>query len=114
MIRIGMKALSSAEISLGERTTLLREMAGAIAVAVVLVAGLFVALPMLVSEYLTSHFGLSHITKTSPRAYWGPDFYRLRRDDRTLEGHKQVFAYHGAEHKAINAYENGSNSLPRT
>ena len=25
---------------------------------------------------------------------------------------KQVFAYHGAEHKAINAYENGSELTP--
>jgi uncharacterized protein YqhQ len=50
MIRIGMKALSlSAEISLGEEDNITPlEMAGAIAVAVVLVAGLFVALPMLV------------------------------------------------------------------
>ncbi len=60
MMRIGMRALSiSAEISLGEEDKITPlEMAGAIAVAIFAVAGMFVALPMLVSEYLTSFWDL--------------------------------------------------------
>lgn len=115
MIRIGMKALSlSAEISLGEEDNITPlEMAGAIAVAVVLVAGLFVALPMLVSEYLTSHFGLSHITKNIAEGILrGLIFIGYVAMIGLWKDIKQVFAYHGAEHKAINAYENGSELTP--
>ena len=70
MMRIGMRALSkSAEISLGEEEKISPlEMVGAIAVAIFAVAGLFVALPMLVSEYLTSLLGLSHIAKNFTEA----------------------------------------------
>lgn len=115
MMRIGMRALSiSAEISLGEEDKISPlEMAGAIAVAVFAVAGLFVALPMLVSEYLTSLLGLTHLSKNVMEGVLrGVIFVGYVAMIGLWKDIRQVFAYHGAEHKTINAYENDAELTP--
>lgn len=115
MMRIGMRALSiSAEISLGEEDKISPlEMAGAIAVAIFAVAGLFVALPMLVSEYLTSFLGLTHLSKNVMEGLLrGIIFVGYVAIIGLWKDIRQVFAYHGAEHKTINAYENEAELTP--
>ena len=115
MMKIGMKALSlSAEISLGEEDNITPlEMAGAVAVAIFAVAGLFVALPMLVSEYLTSLLGLTHIAKNIFEGIFrGVIFVGYVAMIGLWKDIQQVFAYHGAEHKTINAYENEAELTP--
>ncbi|MDD4160593.1 MAG: DUF1385 domain-containing protein [Synergistaceae bacterium] len=117
MMRIGMRALSiSAEISLGEEDKISPlEMAGAIAVAVFAVAGLFVALPMLVSEYLTSHLGLSPLSKNIIEGIIrGIIFVGYVAVIGLWKDIQRVFAYHGAEHKTINAYENDAELTPES
>lgn len=117
MMRIGMRALSvSAEISLGEEENISPlEMAGAIAVAILAVAGLFVALPMLVSEYLTSLLGLTNITKNIAEGVLrGIIFIGYVAVIGMWKDIQQVFAYHGAEHKTINAYESGAELTPES
>ena len=117
MMRIGMKALSiSAEISLGEEDKISPlEMVGAVAVAIFAVAGLFVALPMLVSEYLTSLLGLSHIAKNFTEGVLrGIIFVGYIALIGLWKDIQQVFAYHGAEHKTINAYENDAELTPES
>lgn len=117
MMRIGMKALSlSAEISLGEEDKITPlEMAGSIAVAIFAVAGLFVALPMFISEYLTSVFGLSHLLKnTAEGIARGVIFVGYIAVIGLWKDIREVFAYHGAEHKTINAYENDAELTPES
>lgn len=117
MMRIGMRALSiSAEISLGEEDKITPlEMAGAIAVAIFAVAGLFVALPMLVSEYLTSLFALTHAAKNIAEGILrGVIFVGYVAIIGLWKDIQQVFAYHGAEHKTINAYENEAELTPES
>jgi len=110
MMTVGFKALSlSAEVALGEEEQVSWwEMALTVGIALLLVAGLFVAFPVWLTDRLYGrNWG----------ATWG---------GRTLEGliraavfvsyigfiglwkdMKRVFEYHGAEHKTINAYEAG-------
>lgn len=117
MMRIGMRALSlSAEISLGEEEKITPlEMAGSIAVAIFAVVGLFVALPMFVSEYLTSLLGLSHVWKnTAEGVMRGVIFVGYVAAIGMWNDIKRVFAYHGAEHKTINAYENDAELTPES
>ncbi|MDO9543636.1 MAG: DUF1385 domain-containing protein, partial [Synergistaceae bacterium] len=117
MMKIGMRALSiSAEISLGEEDKISPlEMAGAIAVAIFAVAGLFVALPMLVSEYLTSLLGLTHLSKNIMEGILrGVIFVGYVAMIGLWKDIQQVFAYHGAEHKTINAYENDAELTPES
>ncbi len=110
MMAVGFKALSlSAEVALGEEEKVSWwELALTVSIALVLVAGLFVAFPVWLTDRL---YGQN----------WGSTW-----GGRTLEGFfravvfvsyigfiglwkdmKRVFEYHGAEHKTINAYEAG-------
>jgi len=110
MMTVGFKALSlSAEVALGEEEQVSWwEMALTVAIALFLVAGLFVAFPVWLTDLL---YGRN----------WGSTW-----GGRTLEGviraavfvsyigfiglwkdMRRVFEYHGAEHKTINAYEAG-------
>lgn len=115
MMRIGTKALSiSTEVNLGEEDKLAPlEMAGAIAVAILAVVGLFVAFPMFVSEYITSNFTLSHVAKNAIEGIMrGIVFIVYIAVIGLWKDMQQVFCYHGAEHKTINAYEDNAELLP--
>lgn len=117
MMRVGMRALSlSAEISLGEEEKISPlEMAGAIAVAIFAVGGLFVALPMISSEYIASALSLSHMSKNVTegivRRIIFVGYVALIGLWKDIQ---RVFEYHGAEHKTINAYEAGADLDPET
>lgn len=109
MMRIGMKALSlSAERALGEEESFTwKELAISILFAVLMVAGLFIALPVWVSDKLTALSGAAHVTKNIIEGVVRASVFigyvaivSLWKDIR------RVFCYHGAEHKTINAYEN--------
>lgn len=115
MMRVGMRALSlSAEISLGEEESISPlEMIISIAVALVAVVVFFVALPMFVSEFISSRFDLSHLGKNIVEgAVRGVIFVSYIALIGLWRDIQQVFAYHGAEHKTINAYENSAELSP--
>lgn len=115
MMRIGMRALSlSAEISLGEEENIsTMETVLSIAAAVLGVVLLFIALPMFVSEFAASHFALSkfaeNIIEGVVRAVV---FIAYVATISLWKDIARVFEYHGAEHKTINAYEQGSDLTP--
>ncbi|MDO5115781.1 MAG: DUF1385 domain-containing protein [Synergistaceae bacterium] len=117
MMRTGMKALSiSADISLGEEEKISpMETALSIAVALVGVVGLFIALPMFVSEYLSSRLVLSHIGRNiTEGAARGVIFIGYIAAISMWKDIARVFEYHGAEHKTINAYEHGAPLTPES
>jgi len=108
MLTVGMKAISqSAEIALGEEESLTwKDMALSISLAIGGVIGLFLLLPMWLGDLWLAHVGgglvIRHVVEGCARAgvfigyvgvlgLWGET--------------RRFFAYHGAEHKTINAYE---------
>ncbi len=115
MMRIGMRALSlSAEISLGEEEKISPlETVLSIAAAVLGVGLLFIALPMFVSEFAAAHFELSryamNIIEGLVRAVVFIAYVAVISLWKDIA---RVFEYHGAEHKTINAYEQGSGLTP--
>jgi uncharacterized protein YqhQ len=117
MMRIGMHALSlSAEVSLGEDENISTlEMIGSIAIALVAVVGLFIAMPMLFSEYLSSHFVLSNTWKnTAEGVLRAVIFIGYVAIIGLWKDMRRVFEYHGAEHKTINAYEHYAELTPES
>ena len=115
MMRIGMRALSlSAEISLGEEEKISTfETVLSVTVALLGVGLLFIALPMFVSEYAAAYFGLSayseNIIEGVVRAVVFVTYVAVISLWKDIA---RVFEYHGAEHKTINAYEQGSRLTP--
>lgn len=108
MLREGFKALSkSASISLGEDDEMSpRDVFLTALVAAVMVIGLFIALPVYAADWIRRAAGLpawsGHLIEGCVRglvfvAYLG--MIGLWKDM------ARVLAYHGAEHKTINAYE---------
>ena len=117
MMRIGMKALSlSADISLGEEEKISPlEMALSVGAALLGVVGIFLALPMFVSEYVTEHFALSHLGKNIVEGFMrGVIFVGYVAAISMWKDIARVFEYHGAEHKTINAYEHGAPLSPES
>lgn len=115
MMRIGTRALSvSAEISLGEEDKISPlEMILSICIAVFAVVGVFLALPMLISEKITILCSLSDISKNVTEGLIrGVIFIGYLAIIGLWEDMRKVFAYHGAEHKTINAYESGMELIP--
>lgn len=115
MLAVGMKAISqSAEIALGEEETLTwKDLALSILLAIGGVVGLFLLLPMWLGDLWMEHLGgglvIRHVVEGSARAavfigyvgilgLWGET--------------RRFFAYHGAEHKTINAYEKDAPLTP--
>lgn len=108
---IGIKALMySADVSLGEEE--IKGKSGllwfSLLFGIVLAIGLFVAIPLLITNYVVNPYISSNI--------WINVFNGLIRliiiiAYMWLIGYlpdlRRVFAYHGAEHKTINAYEDG-------
>jgi uncharacterized protein YqhQ len=109
MMRVGFRALSiSAEKALGEEENFTTfEMACTVIFAVVMVGGLFVALPVWLSDKIARHAAMSAVAKNvSEGAARGLIFVAYVAVVGLWKDVRRVFAYHGAEHKTINAYEN--------
>lgn len=115
MMKVGMRALStSTEISLGEDDSIgPLGMALTVIVALAAVIGLFVALPMFTSEFAVSRLGVGHVWKGVieglARATVFIGYVSLIGQWKDIQ---QVFRYHGAEHKTINAWESGADLSP--
>ena len=120
MMSTGFKALSrSAEIALEETDTqeklTFKDLLFTVIFTILAVGGLFIALPLYAAEFLAKIFELA------PR---GVGVYTLEGVIRAVifiayiaiigmwSDIKRVFAYHGAEHKTINAYEGGLEMTP--
>ncbi|MCD8163322.1 MAG: DUF1385 domain-containing protein [Synergistaceae bacterium] len=117
MMRVGMRALSlSADISLGEEEKISPwEMVLSIGAALLGVVGIFLALPMFISEYITTHFALSHFGKNIVEgALRGVIFIGYVAAISMWKDIARVFEYHGAEHKTINAYEHDAPLTPES
>lgn len=110
MMREGFRALSrSASLSLGEEDTMTtRDMVVTALVAFVMVFGLFVALPLwsasAFQKATAAPLWLQHIVEGLTR---GVIFLLYLSIVGLWKDMKRVLAYHGAEHKTINAYEQG-------
>ena len=116
MMATGFKALSrSAEVALEETQEELtfRDLAIAIAVAVVAVGGLFIALPLWVADWGARALSLSplwaNVLEGIVRALIFIGYVGVIGLWSDIE---QVFRYHGAEHKTINAFERDMDLTP--
>jgi uncharacterized protein YqhQ len=110
MMRIGIKALNkSAEIALGEQEKLSkRDFIIAVSIAIIAVVGLFIALPLWISDVCMKYFGLSMVQKNIIEGVArGVIFVGYVALIGLWSDIRQVFRYHGAEHKTINAFESG-------
>ena len=108
MMKVGMKALSlSAERALGEEESFsLLEMVISIGFAVFMVVGLFIALPVWISDKCVIWFDASHVGKNIIEGVVrAAVFVAYIAVIGLWSDIARVFAYHGAEHKTINAYE---------
>jgi uncharacterized protein YqhQ len=109
MMKVGMKALSlSAERALGEEESFsIPELILSIGVAILMVVGLFIALPVWLSDLLANETGASFIVKNLAEGIIRCTVFVLYvAAVGALKDIRRVFSYHGAEHKTINAYEN--------
>jgi len=109
MLRVGFRALGkSAEIALEDSDEKLtkRDFFIAICVAIVAVVGLFIALPMWLAELSSNFFALPAAARNTLEGVTrGVVFVGYVACIGLMKDIRQVFRYHGAEHKAINAYE---------
>ena len=109
MMRVGIRALSiSAERALGEEDSFsFWEMALSIGIAVLMVGGLFIALPVWISDKITAWTNASYVAKNVIEGVVrGSVFVGYIAIVGLWKDIRRVFSYHGAEHKTINAYEN--------
>lgn len=114
MMRVGIRALSlSAERALGEEDEFsFFEMALTIGFSILLVVGLFIMLPVWVSDKISVFSNASYVAKNVIEGVArGAIFVGYIAVVGLWKDIQRVFAYHGAEHKTINAYEN---ELPLT
>jgi uncharacterized protein YqhQ len=110
MLRVGMKALSlSAQVSLGEEEQIRPWETGlTVLVAILGVVGLFVVLPVWLADLGAAREGLGTVGKNVLEGILrGGVFVAYVAAMGLLPDMRRVFAYHGAEHKTINAYESG-------
>jgi uncharacterized protein YqhQ len=109
MMRIGMRALSiSAEHALGEEESFsVVELAVSILFAILMVAGLFIALPVWLSDHLAAKLAAPYALKNLFEGLVRCAVFVIYIAVIGLwKDIRRVFSYHGAEHKTINAYEN--------
>lgn len=114
MLKIGIRALNrSAQIALGEDDTITPlEFAGSILVALAAVIVFFVALPVWFAHWTSEAWNLSSVVRNIIEGFVrGGFFVAYVAAIGMWEDIRQVFRYHGAEHKTINAFESG---LPMT
>lgn len=108
MLVTGFRAISlSAQVALGEEEKIgPLELAVTFAIAILGVVGLFVLLPVWISDLGVRHLGLSrsfgHILEGLARAAVFVAYIAVIGLWKDIA---RVFAYHGAEHKTINAWE---------
>ena len=115
MTRTGMRALSiSAERALGEEESFSAvETIVSAAITILLVVGLFIALPVWVSDKFSEWTGVSEAAKNvAEGVVRGSVFVLYIAVIGLWKDIQRVFAYHGAEHKTINAYEGGCSLDP--
>ena len=112
MMATGFKALSrSAEVALEEEEEKLtfKDMLVSVLVAVLAVGGLFIALPLWLAGMIADTPLYVNITEGVLRAVIFIGYVAVIGMWSDI---KQVFRYHGAEHKTINAWEHGLDMTP--
>lgn len=112
MLATGFKALSrSAEVALEETQEKLtfKDILLSIALAVFAVGGLFIALPLWLAGYLASTPLYVNIIEGILRAVIFIAYVAIIG---LWSDIREVFKYHGAEHKTINAFESGQEMTP--
>ena len=116
MMATGFKALSrSAEVALEETQEEMtyKDIVIAVVVAVFAVGGLFIALPLWVSGMCAKLWSLSQLsTNVMEGLVRAAVFIGYIAIIGLWKDIKQVFRYHGAEHKTINAFESGLDMTP--
>lgn len=111
MLGTGMRALNrSAQLALDDEETITPiETAVSIGIAVLAVVGLFIALPLWFADWCARTWSLSSAGKDVIEGLVrGVVFVAYIAGIGMWRDIQQVFRYHGAEHKTINAFENGS------
>lgn len=113
MLILGMSTITWSANQSGEDEEELspKEMAVAVAVALIAVIGLFLVLPIWLGTWLHPYigdFGRSFLEGVVRIIIFLIYLLLIRRMDDIL----RVFQYHGAEHKTINAYEAGEELTP--
>jgi uncharacterized protein YqhQ len=112
MMGVGFRALGkSAEIALEESEEKLtkKDLVLAVAIGILAVVGLFIALPMWLSEAVANFFDFSGVARNALEgAARGVVFVGYVAAIGFMSDIRQVFRYHGAEHKTINAYESAN------
>ena len=117
MMTIGFRALNkSAQIAVGEEEQITaKELLLSTAVAIIAVAGLFIALPLWLSDVAVNSWGLTHTGKNILEGCVRGLVFLLYVGGIGLWSEiRQVFRYHGAEHKTINAFESGAEMTPES
>ena len=112
MMGVGFRALGkSAEIALEETEEELtkKDLFIAVSIGIVAVVGFFIALPMWLAEGAANYFALSALARNALEGVMrGVTFVGYVACIGLFKDIRQVFRYHGAEHKTINAYEKGN------
>ncbi|MDR1875599.1 MAG: DUF1385 domain-containing protein [Synergistaceae bacterium] len=117
MMGTGFRALNrSAEIALSQSDEKLtsRDLFIAVALGIFAVVGLFIALPLWLSEKAGSFFALSVMTHNVLEGVArGVIFVAYVALIGLMKDIREVFRYHGAEHKTINAFESELEMTPQ-
>lgn len=109
MLGTGMKALNrSAQLALDDDESITPfETIVSVGIAVIAVVGLFIALPLWVADLSARFWGLGSMMKDIVEGcVRGVVFVAYIAAIGLWKDIREVFRYHGAEHKTINAYEN--------
>ena len=113
---LGMRALTwSAQQAMDEedgKELTRAQMGGALAVALVFFAGVFMALPAIVTKAAGSWFDSDFTFNAFEGVFRLTLFVGYILAIGQMPNIRRVFQYHGAEHKAIAAYENGVELTP--
>lgn len=115
MMTVGFRALDrSAQIAVGEEEKITaKEMFITAAVAILAVVGLFIALPLWLSDLAVRAWGIGPLGKNILEGCArGIVFIAYVAGIGMWSEIRRVFSYHGAEHKTINAYEDGAELTP--
>lgn len=117
MMATGFRALNrSAEIALSESNEKItkKDFFIAVVTALLAVVGLFIALPLWLSEVAARYFHLAALGRNIFEGLLrGGVFISYIAVIGCWEDIKQVFRYHGAEHKTINAFEKELELIPQ-
>jgi len=111
MMTVGFRALDrSAQIAVGEEEKITaKEMFVTVAVAILAVVGLFIALPLWLSDLAVRAWSIGPMGKNILEGCArGIVFIAYVAGIGMWSEIRRVFRYHGAEHKTINAYEAGA------